>query len=111
MHTNKELCCMICKSEWIYSKARTSTPFCITCYNNQHNYVIEYHSLQDQAKEDIYNGKIYDAIDKLKMNISLRNKLMNEFFENKNNYGHIQFANEFLPNLINLLQLLNYQIM
>jgi len=93
----------MCSSEWIYSKSRQSTPFCESCYINQHNCVIEYHNIQDQAKKDIHNGNIYDGIQKLKITISLRNKVMNEFFENHTNNSHIRFANEFLPNLINML--------
>ncbi len=95
-----ELKCVYCESDWIF---KTNPAMCQECYNSQHESVIEYHKLQDEAQKLINKGYIDKAISKLEEVIRLRKKHANKWFRGGDE-SHNRFANQFLPNLINLIR-------
>jgi hypothetical protein len=92
----KELKCTYCPSDWIY---KLNPAMCQECYEKQNKSVLEYHKLQDEAKELIHNKKIGEGIEKLQQVINLRNEHADKWFKGGDE-SHNRFANEFLPDLI-----------
>jgi hypothetical protein len=92
--------CVYCKCDWIYKKNPST---CEDCYNTQHKLVEDYHKLQDEAYKLIETNNINNAILKLKEVIKLRNEHAMNWFKGGDE-SHNRFSNEFLPNLIKLIE-------
>ena len=95
--------CMNCGSEWIYKAPAGRAMLCKDCYDEMHDEVLRYHTLQDEAEKAVKAGDIPGAVTLLLEVIKLRNTNV-RFFENHLGSGHDYFANTFLPALIAALK-------
>jgi hypothetical protein len=92
--------CSICGDEWLYHSNGINW-LCEACFIQMQQEVIKYHSIQDEAYNDIIKNDINSSIKKLEQVKELR--IYNSRFFNKLNSGHHYFAYTFIPLLINNL--------
>jgi hypothetical protein len=92
--------CSMCGDEWLYHSNGIKW-LCEACFITMQQEVIKYHSIQDEAYNDIIKNDINSSIKKLEQVKELR--IYNSRFFNKLNSGHHYFAYTFIPLLINNL--------